>query len=246
MKNLVKIATISTLALTGAFFAPSSNIVAHAENQPIVQNQAQETTLAVSGNASRQVSPDYAVLNLGLVTKGKTASEAKFNNDNIMNQLVAKLLSQGITKNNLATQNFSLNPDYIYNNNNESKISGYTVRNSISIKINNIDSVSKIIDLATSCNINEIDSLNFYNNQQQNIEDQLINEAVKDAHHRAEVMANALGMHIIGVKNVTMNPVNTIHNNHEFYARALASSTPIESGTMSLEKTVHITYILES
>lgn len=245
MKKFVKLATISTLALTGAFIAPISTNTAHAAAPAIVQNQQQETTLAISGKASRQVAPDYAVLNLGIVTNANTVSKAKMENDAIMSQLIAKVLSQGITKNNLTTQNFSVTPEYNYNDrNSQNSITGYTVRNSVSVKINDLDSVSKIIDLAASCNINEIDSLRFYNNQQQSLEDQLMGEAVRDARHRAEVMAQALGMKIVGVKNVTMNPIRTIRNNQEMYAKSFSSSTPVETGSMSLEKAVHITYIL--
>lgn len=244
MKKLTKIATISTLALATIFAVPSLQSDVFASSPAMVSTQQQETTLATTGTASRQVAPDYAVLNLGIVTKADTVSVAKSENDHIMNNLIAKLLGQGITQNNLTTLNFSVSPNYVYSDNNDSKLKGYTIRNTISVKINDLNQISNVFDLAAKCGINEIDSLSFYNNQQQSVEDQLTGEAVRNARHRADVMAAALGLKVAAVKEATVNQVRTIQDNRSSYLQAMSSSTPVENGTLALEKTVYITYLL--
>lgn len=238
-------ATGATLALGVLLAGPMAMMQAHAATPSVVESQ--EATLNISGTATRQVAPDYAVLTLGLETKGNTVSEAKSQNDAIMSQLIANVLKEGITKNAIMTSDFSVRPDYSYKNGQESqKPTGYTVNNHISIRINDINKVSTIIDAASASGVNMIDSLRFFSDEAVATDDILMRDAVKDARHKAEVLASALGLRIMSVKTVSVNRTQTSSDAYNGMAlRSMAATTtPVEQGQLSISKTVNISYIL--
>lgn len=238
-------ATGATLALGILLAGPMAILPTQAATPAVVETQ--ESMLNITGTATRQVAPDYAVLTLGLETKGASVSAAKAQNDAIMSTLVSHLMKQGVAKNAIMTSDFSVRPEYSYKNGNESqKPVGYTVNNHISIRVNDLNKLSTIIDAASASGVNMIDSLRFFNDEAQATDDILMREAVADARHQADVLASALGLRVKGVKTVSVNRTHTsadAYNGMKLRTMA-ASTTPVEQGQLTISKTVNISYIL--
>lgn len=236
LKNMFLTALIASSLSVGA--------VALADN---ATNNENFTQVHVTGSASQQIKPDYALLTVGIDTKATTVSEAKAKSDSIMSQVIANLLKLGLNRADIATSNFSVMPNYNYKDGNaETSPASYSINNTVFVRINNLKNVSKVIDTVTTSGANNINSLRFMSNNDQKIEDELTKNAVKDARHKAEVLAAALDMKVVGVNNLTLSSSQRESSNYNiaFFARSLSSTTPIEEGELQISKNVNITFAL--
>lgn len=242
-KKLTRTILAATLALgvTGAALAA-----------PQV-GDAQEAQIQVTGMANRSVAPTYATLRLGITSNANNVMTAKSENDRIMSQLISNLAQVGITKNNIQTSNFSVNPQYDYQTvkgQKDNNIQSYTVSNNVTVRINDLSKVSQVIDRAVSAGANDIQSLSFDADVNQTLNDQLTTEAVKNGRHQAEVIAAALGQQIKGIKEASVNSTSTysLDNTPRMYkmaASALETSTPVEQGDLSVVKTVNLVFYVQ-
>lgn len=230
------------LALATAFFALPLQGSAQAEQtKPVI---------SVVGVAEKQVSPDYAVLRLGLETTGDTVSVAKSKNDRIMSDLVSRLSQIGISKPDIQTTTFSVSPEYIYDptGKNSNNIKGYRVSNVISVKISDTKKIATVIDQASAAGINQIHYLNFKAERTQEQDDQMVTDAIHNAQHKAQVIAKALGRTLGPVQYINIS--SDLGGGYRDYSEALpfksvlSSSTPIEEGTLVIKKEVSITYAI--
>lgn len=242
-KQLLRYALAACLLVPAAFSsAAAAGPSAPADETPVVQ---------VTGTATRQVAPDYALLSLGLSSRGASVNAAKSVNDQTMSSVISRLQQLGIAKNDIRTSAMSVNPEYNYNSTNaadRNKVIGYEVRNTVSVKIKDLSKVSAVIDGVTSAGANEVNGLSFQTDPNQQLSDQLTAEAIRNARHQAEVIASALGLTLGPVKSVSIGGSNDIMFTQDVSFRAkaaLGSSTPVEPGEQTATKTASIVYTLK-
>ena len=79
----------------------------------------------------------------------------------------------------------------------------------LTVKINNLDNVGKVVDAAVSAGANDINNLSFQNDVSQQLSDSLTTEAIQNGRHKAEVIAAALGRTLGPVKTVSISTTET-------------------------------------
>lgn len=207
--------------------------------------------ISVTGQAVRQVAPSYALLNLGVSSKNTSVQSAKSQNDAIMSRLISSLQHLGVSKNNIQTSNITINPNYDYIDG-SSKLNGYNVNNTVVVRIYNTSSIGKAIDAAIASGASDINSLTFQTDVSQDIEDQLSTSAINDARHQAEVIASALGRTVGPVKSISLGNTRThVMEVNPRYAMLVvksvevSTSTPVENGDMSANKTANVVFYLQ-
>lgn len=207
-------------------------------------------TINVIGTAEQTVAPDFAVLQLGVSTYGDTVRDAKVKNDRIMSDLLKRLANQGVSKDNIRTSNFSVNPNYDYDQSTHSNTpNGYNMSNSVTIKIEDFGKIAAIIDEAAQAGISQINYLNFDIMPNQTTDDNLTATAIANAQHKAEIIAKSLGLNLGPVQTVDIHsdfersPMVTA-DSMRAYKFSLSSNTPIEKGILVVSKRVSITYQL--
>lgn len=205
----------------------------------------------VSATASRSVTPTYAILTLGITSENTNINTAKSNNDNIMSNLISKLSGLGIAKNDIYTSNISINTTSDYQEGKRVN-TGYRIHNNVTIKINDLSSVSKAIDAAVSIGANDINNLSYQNDPSQQLTDALTTEAVKNGRHKAEIIAAALGRTLGPVKSVSITPAQTTPiNGYQYRAvkyadsAALGTTTPTEQGSLIVSQDADMTFYLQ-
>lgn len=209
--------------------------------------------ISVSASASRTISPTYAVLTLGISSSAADVGQAKVANDRVMSEVINRLVSLGVTKNNIKTSYFNVNPQYDYSTNNSGadKVKGYTITNRVTVRINNLNDVSKIIDATVKAGATSVDGLQFNADVTPDLTDQLISEAVKNGRHQADVVAAAAGERIGQLKSANVSSSNTYANDavsprlYKVNAVALSSSTPIEKGDITVTQNVDLVFTIQ-
>lgn len=242
MKQLLKPLLVAT-CLSFLSISPSfAQVTAVAEMQP--------SEISVTGTAQRTMAPTYAMLSLGLTSSDTSVTTAKASNDRIMSQLISNLMNQGIAKKDIYTSNISVNPDYNYDNGKRS-VTSYSISNTVTVRINDLDKVSTIVGSAVQAGATEINSLSFKADIPNTLQDQLTIDALKDGRHNAEIMASALGRSLGPVKTAsTYEPQTSSMDNGIRYAKvaaplALSSATPVEEGSLIVTEQANITYYLQ-
>lgn len=208
--------------------------------------------ISVSASASRTISPTYALLSLGISTSAADVGQAKVENDRVMSAVVSRLQALGVTKNNIKTSYFNVNPQYDYsaNNGGANKVKGYTVTNRVTVRINDLNNVSKIIDGTVNAGATSVDSLQFNADITPDLTDQLITEAVKSGRHQADVVAAAAGERVGQLKSANVSTSNSYGNDvsprlYKVNAVALSSSTPIEKGDITITQNVDLVFTVQ-
>ena len=202
--------------------------------------------ISVNGDGFVEVAPDRAIISVGVVTREKNPSEVQNLNAQAAKSVIDSITGLGIERKNISTGNYSFNPIYRYNDG-KNFLEGYEATNSVTISVDDLNLVGKIIDAALSHGANQVNSLNFGLRDKKIHENEAIRLAIADARRKAEVAASALGKTIVGVRNVSINSSSVITPRNAKLARGTANDsinveTPIESGTVQCSANVHVEF----
>jgi len=113
-------------------------------------------------------------------------------------------------------------------------ITGYRASNSLSVTLDGDADVGEVIDAAVEAGANSVSGAYFFVSQerQEQIREDLIEEAIANAESRANKAASAVDMNVTGVKSITLNDIYfPIFDGRLASAEAgIAGSTPILPG----------------
>lgn len=219
--------------------------------------------VSTSGTATVKVDPDKFTVTVGVETNGTTAEEAASKNADLAAQVIAALKGLGISEDEISTSAYSLYPVYqqvepltmcieIYPQPPEcqpkTEIVGYKASNSISVTLDADGDISagEVIDTAIEGGANTVSGAYFFLSQERQLEVQegLIEDAIANARHRADIAAGAVGTEITEVKSISLNDV---FFPPFYYARAEElSSTQILPGQQEVTMTVNVAYFADS
>ncbi len=209
--------------------------------------------ISISGIGKVNAAPDMAYITSGVVSIEKNAQQALAQNSKAMANLMKVLKNAGIEDKDIQTSNFSISPQYDYNNspnNQPPKITSYRVSNSLTIIVRNLDILGHIIDQSVSVGSNSIGSVRFAIDDSSSLLNEARKKAMQDAFDKANLYANAA--------NVTLGKIKYISENNGFMpppfpaemarmvmSGADASSVPIQSGELSFSSTISVVWELE-
>lgn len=202
-------------------------------------------TISVSGEGVVEVAPDRATISLGVVTRDKNAAKVQNDNSKIANDIIKAVENLGIDKKNIRTGNYSFH-QYYRNDNSRRIADGYEANNTVTVIVDDLNLVGKIIDAALANGANNVDSLEFGLKNKSNLQNEAIRLAVRDARAKAEVVAAELGKKIIGVLNISVNSgYISAPRANKMVMEEMATAdiaTPIESGMLTCNASVHVEF----
>jgi uncharacterized protein YggE len=214
-----------------------------------------ESTLIVTGSASVTLQPDYATLNLGVVAQAETVADAQAQNATQMTAVLAALEKAGVAKEDIQTSYFTVNPVYgdmaasyemsaVYPNPGGKPV-GYRVENTLQVTLRDIGSIGRTLDEAMKAGANQSYGISFESTQRPQAYDKALQEAVKEARRKAELVAQAAGKTLGGL--VELQEQNVGYGGGYMKTMAMdaaAPSTPISIGVLTVEASVQVTYQL--
>jgi uncharacterized protein YggE len=194
-------------------------------------------SITVSGTGAVKVTPNQAGFTFGVSTNAKTATQALAANSTTMRKLIDALKAAGIPSDSLQTAYVSLSPNMAENG---QSIVGYTASNSVSVTISSLSRAGEIVDAAVAAGANQVDGPSLTVADQSSLYDTALKAAVADARAKAEVLADASGLHLGGVASIEENG-GTSPVNYDV-AKAATPATPIEPGTQEITASVNVTF----
>lgn len=167
-----------------------------------VINTTQSSELAVVGEGKVDVTPDTAYIDAGItVDKASSVGEAQKKINEINNNIINALRETGIEKSDIKTSNYSINPNYKYENN-ENRVDGYNGNVTIEIKVRDPQLASKVIETVTTAGANQIQGSRFVVDKPELYREEARNAAIKNAKDQATKIAKDLGIKLGKVTNI--------------------------------------------
>lgn len=209
-------------------------------------------TISMSGEGTAARAPDMAVLSSGVVTRGKTAREALTANTDAMTTLIDSIKSAGIEARDIATSGFSVQPQYVYpkptkdGEQQEPRISGYEVRNSVTVRVRDLSKLGALLDQAVTDGSNQINGLNFDISEKAELLNEARKKAYADARAKAELYAEAAGFKLGNLRALNeagggYPPPRPMMMRLE-KAQAASADVPVEAGEQELSINVTATW----
>ncbi len=204
---------------------------------------ADETNgISVSGSGSVSLKPDVATISLGVETMDADAAKARKTNDEAMTKVLAAVKGFGIADGDIETTNFNIYPRYEEKG---QKITGYTVSNTVSVRVKDLDKLGSVLEAAVAAGANISGGIGFDVQDRTAAYNEALAQAMEKARARAEVMAKACG--------VTLGKALTINESSSYsgptYASAekaalmdAAGEVPVSSGELEVTASVSVKY----
>ena len=111
------------------------------------------TGIWVSGVGTLSLSPDLALLELGVDTRATNISEANSQASAAMDAMIEALKARGVKDEDIQTSRFSVYPRYEYVEEEvdgvrtgREVLTGYRVRNNATVKLRDLDSIGEVVD----------------------------------------------------------------------------------------------------
>lgn len=162
-----------------------------------------ETTISISAQGSVQRAPDIAYITTGVTTEAATAEGALADNARRMNSLMGVLKEAGIAERDIQTSNFSLNPVYVYPENQPPRITGYSASNQVTVRVRQLDRLGAILDTVVKAGGNNFGGLSFGLDDDTEARNEARRMAMKEAMDRATLYAEVAGLKIRRVVTIS-------------------------------------------
>ena len=160
-----------------------------------------DAKVTVLGTGTVLMDADRATIRVGVRELAEDVIAAQSSVNARIEAIVAALEALGVGEDALSTDTISIYPNYEYSGETE-RIAGYSAYNALSVTIQDIDNVGKIIDAAFEAGANTLDSVTFSASDTAEANHQALALAVKDAMEKAGVLAEAAGMTLGGIESI--------------------------------------------
>lgn len=225
-------------------------VVVSIVREKIVDRSTNQVSIVGQGKITYK--PDTAKITLGVqVDRKSTSEEAIGELNNRITNIISALEKQGIAKDDIETQNYSVQPQYDYVEGVQS-LAGYDANQRLIVKVREIQSdvekIGQIIAAASVAGSNQMLGVSFEVSSSNDLKQQAKIMAIEDAKRKSKVLANAAGVKLGKVtgwyENDLSNPDNPVPLGMGGVAEKSISSMPaqIPSGTGDIIVEVSLTY----
>ncbi len=219
------------------------------QNYYIGKSAETERLITITGEGKVTAIPDIATVTLGLETEKYTVTEAQKENSQIMNNLINRLQTLNIAKQDIKTANYWINPRYDWV---EGKriLRGYVVSQNVTVKIREIEKVEQVLAIAGDLNLNQIGGLTFDVDKPEVYRQEARKKALENAKEKAEELADIMGVELGKVvsfnENTDAMPQPVPKYAALESAEGLGGAAPtIEEGSQEIVIRATITYELD-
>ena len=207
----------------------------------------QQNTITIEGSGKITATPNIAVTDIGLVTEKADVAEAQAENSKKMNDLIAGLKKLDIAADDIKTTQYQVYPKYSYEEKRGSTITGYSVSQSVHVKIRDLNKISAVLAAVGSFGANQVSGIQFTIDEPKNLETEARAAAIEDAQDRAKILSKDLGVRLGKVVGFSESARGGAPMPYAMMDKATAggyaeAAPQIQSGTLDIQSNVVITY----
>ena len=202
-------------------------------------------TIVVTGTGRVSVEPDLADLRLGVSVARPTVDGARAVAASTMDAILAAVTGAGVERRDVRTTLLSVQPRYDYRDSKPPALTGYELANVVEVTIRDLARVGDIVDGTLRAGATSMDGLSFRLADPAPAEREARTRAMAEARSRADVLAEAAGLTIVGVSDIVEGgfaPPPMPRMKAERMTLASDAATPVEAGSMEISVSVVVTY----
>jgi len=175
---------------------------------------AATNTISVSGHGEMLAVPDIATFTFSVVSDKATVADAQADATAKANAITAYLAGAGVSKNDVQTSDYSIQPQYDYINQvctngycpgGKQVLKGYEVRQSTTVKVRDTAKAGDLLAGVGTKGATELSGLTFTFDDLNAVQSQARDKAIADAKAKAENLATQLGVSLVRVTSFTEN-----------------------------------------
>ena len=208
--------------------------------EPVVVASGQGIVLAV---------PDRAWISISAESRAPSPREAQRLNAEAMRPVQDKLRAAGIPADAIRTIAYDVQYEWDFVNNKRVG-RGYVARNSIEVRVDSIDRVGEMLEIATMAGATALGGIRFDLKDQAKLEREALRLAVLDARAKADAAAAGAGRSIdrilrVEEQGVEVPPMPVRMMRQAAQANAADLSPPISAGQMEIRARATVTVVLK-
>lgn len=206
-----------------------------------------ERVITVDAEGKVKVRPDIGLTTLGMISEAPTVSEAQKKNTEVMNKLIERLKALGIDSKDIQSANYNVYPLYNYKEGDQ-VLRGYQVASSVNVKLRgaNLEQADKVLALAGEVGANNVSGLTFTVDDKEVYKEQAREMAMRKVNEKAQNLASALGVNIVGVVGYSEYEGSASANQAQAYRYDVgaggAGAPTVEAGVNDIVMTVNVTF----
>jgi len=210
--------------------------------------QPQPRTIVVTGMGTTRVSPDIAIVSLGVQTLGPDVGEAVQENNRRAKAVMDALSEQGVTAADMRTTNFFVSSQPQFDPMGlPTGQTNYTVDNTILFTLRAPDKLGGVLQAALRAGSNSVQSVGYSVADPSAPMDDARQKAVADAQRQAEQLATAAGASLGKVLSINEGggAIPQYYEAPAFGKGGGGGGVPVESGTLEYQAQISLTYVLK-
>ncbi len=232
------------MVLKSVIFAAFSVFAAPAfAQQP--PSSPSEPVVVVGGEGVVQAVPDRAWITVGAESRAPSARDAQRRNTDLMTPILEKLRGGGLPPDAIRTVGYDVQYEWDYVNNRRVG-RGYVARNTVEVRVDNIDRVGEFLEIAGGSGATTLGGIRFDLKDKAKLEREALRLAVADARTKADAAAAGAGRAIdrivrIEERGVTGGPPPPVPMFRELAQTATVAPPPVAAGEMEIRANVTVT-----
>jgi len=210
------------------------------------QAQAAETgtgRITVTGQGLADAAPDMATLTLGVTQRAKQPRAAMDRVSDAVAGILARLTRAGIAPRDIQTRRLTLNPERSNRESGTAGFSGYAATNMVVVRVRDLDLLGQILDSVLTDGANVFNGLQFSVQDPAPLLERARREAVSDALARAALYAEAAGVTLGPVLEISEQGGNSRPVQMEM-ASARAVGVPVAPGEVTISASVTMVFAI--
>lgn len=215
-----------------------------------------ERTFSVFGEGKAAAVPDIAQISIGVLTEGgKNLAELQKENSDKINRVIVFLKGEGIDKKDIKTEYYNISPRYQYfscppvpfgaevvRSCPPSEIIGYSISQSVLVKVRNLDKVGNVIAGVVDNGANTVSGPNFTIDDPIALENQAREEAIKQAREKAKAMARAGGFRLGKLISIQEGFISPFPVYSRVEVKDSGSAPTVEPGSQEIQVNITLVY----
>jgi uncharacterized protein YggE len=199
--------------------------------------------IIVTGEGEVRVTPDRAIVYVGVQTRAPSAAAAASDNASRQRAIIDAIKALGVTADLISTVNYNVHPEMQYDQQGRvSRIVAYVVTNTVRVELRRIDQVAAVIDAGLGKGANQINGVEFSVSNAEEARRTALAQAITKARADAEAMARAAGGRLGDLIELSSaaqtNYPRPMYDMARMQTSAAAPPTPIEPGQATISASV--------
>ncbi len=203
--------------------------------------------ISVSGTGRVDLAPDMATVRIGVTHQDEDAAAALQQTSDAVAAMLARLTELGIAPRDVQTAGLSLNP--VWRDRPEQQGQpmpwGFEASNVVSLRLRDIAALGEVLDALVADGANRLDGVSFGLQDPEASMDEARRLAVADARRKATLFAEAAGVALGQVIDLTETGMATPRPQMMEMAAMRADSVPVAAGEVGITASVQMTFALE-